>query len=355
MNTMRRVRTHRCTPGAVLAQPVVNERGLVIVQAGVQVTQSLLDRLDQLSIWHVFVEDERFDGIEAVEPLHVDTLYRLKGYLRRVVTQVQEARPGSGGIIAHKELMNWVDKVNEEITTLRHSFLLYPTDGPEVDAWLAHMINVAVLSARTLRRIGGVTQARDLIAAAFLQDLGVWRIPPAQRQALFHSKQGEHVPQHVEEAQRIVAGIPGMSSIVKGIVAQHHERQDGSGYPAGRKGDEIHPLARVIGVVDDYLRLIRDSQQPLLPHEAVERLMAGVGFEYDHAAIKAFTASIPIYPIGMEIILNTGEHGVIVGSSALPSRPVVRVLATSEGELSEPYDIDLSEATTQMIVKVLAT
>lgn len=352
---MRRMSTTSCKPGHVLAQPVVNERGIVVVAAGASLNETLLDRLQEMGVWHVFVDDDRYAGLEVLEPLTPSTYYPLRGYLRGLITSVREADDTADLGISARELMKWVDDVCDEIASLRKSFLLYPPEGPEEDRWMAHVINVSALSALTLRSIGGIAQARNLVAAAFLQDLGMWRIDPALREKLWRTKDPQAITEHVHESQRIVNEIRGISSIAKGIVAQHHERQDGSGHPSGRKGSEIHPLAGVIGVVDDYLGMIYDPRSPVLPHEAVEGLMAGVGYEYDHAPVKAFCAIAPVYPVGMEVELNTGESAVVIGSTPVAGRPIIKVLTDRTGTPAEPYEVNLSQATTQMIARVIYT
>ena len=52
---------------------------------------------------------------------------------------------------------------------------------------------------------------------------------------------------------------------MKAIVAQHHERLDGSGYPAGKTGADLHPLGRIMSVVVAYLELLSDGVLPMKP------------------------------------------------------------------------------------------
>lgn len=350
---MRRIRPDACRPGQVLAESVVNDRGLVIARAGVTLTEGLIRRLAAAGIWGVFVDDPRYRGIPVTEPLNPGTLYPLVAYLKRLVHAVQSADDEGAVSVSAAELMDWADRVSDEVATVQGPFLLYQPPAGELPRWLGRTINTAVLAARTLRRLGGITQARNLVAAALLQDLGVWRLEGELRARLYRERDAEAVRRHVEVSQRIVAGISGISSIVRGIVSQHHERWDGSGLPQGRKGDEIHPLARVMGVVDDYLGLVYDGREACLPHEAVEHLMAGAGFEYDHASVKAFCAAAPLYPPGTEVRLNTGEQAVVVGPTALASRPRLRLLTDAAGRPAAEREIDLSKHPTLMIVDVI--
>ncbi|MNQ91976.1 hypothetical protein D3C85_1073780 [compost metagenome] len=76
----------------------------------------------------------------------------------------------------------------------------------------------------------------------------------------------------------------------------------------------------------------------------MEQLFAGSGTMYDQSQIALFRDKIAIYPLGITVRLNTGEHGIVSKlNMAVPHRPTVRVLQDDAGTvLKEPYEIDLS-------------
>lgn len=76
------------------------------------------------------------------------------------------------------------------------------------------------------------------------------------------------------------------------IAETHHERWDGSGYPAGLKGAEIPILGRLMAIVDTYDALIsaRPYKQPMSPQEAAEEIIRGKGIAFDPALIDVFIA-----------------------------------------------------------------
>src|SRR5450759_835159 len=73
------------------------------------------------------------------------------------------------------------------------------------------------------------------------------------------------------------------------IVAQHHERQDGSGYPAGLKDDEILPEARILAVADvvEAMASHRPYRAALGIEAALEEVRSGAGTRYEAAAVAA--------------------------------------------------------------------
>ena len=78
---------------------------------------------------------------------------------------------------------------------------------------------------------------------------------------------------------------------VADIVVQHHERLDGSGYPAGLSGEQILPEARILAVADVVEAMIshRPYRAALPLDAAVAELEAGAGSRYDAAACAAVT------------------------------------------------------------------
>jgi len=78
------------------------------------------------------------------------------------------------------------------------------------------------------------------------------------------------------------------------IVRHHHERWDGSGYPAGLTGTRIPVLARVLSVADAYEAMIADRpyRQGVSPEQGLAELQACAGSQFDPAVVAAFTEAI---------------------------------------------------------------
>ena len=128
-------------------------------------------------------------------------------------------------------------------------------------------------------------------------------------------------------------------------VEQHHERWDGSGFPARLKGEDICHFAHIIAIADTYYELVslRPDREPYMPHEAAEFIIAYSGALFDPELVKLFTRLVPLYPTGTTVKLNSDEVGIISDSNVGHlARPIVRVCAMGRS-LRKPYDINLSE------------
>lgn len=137
---------------------------------------------------------------------------------------------------------------------------------------------------------------------------------------------------------------------------QHHERENGSGYPRGIKGNEIHDYAKLIAIIDSYdaMTTHRPYRLAMLPHQAMEILFSGVETLYDYKKVALFRDNVAIYPLGLSVKLSTGEKGVVVViNPAIPQRPTIRIMEGADGEkITQPYEVDLSKQLTVFVSEV---
>lgn len=93
---------------------------------------------------------------------------------------------------------------------------------------------------------------------------------------------------HVVKGAEIVAPAGFLSGVAE-IIKSHHERYDGKGYPGGLRGDSIPIEARILAVADAFDAMISDRpyRKGLPEDEAVRRLVAAAGTQFDSAVVKA--------------------------------------------------------------------
>lgn len=141
------------------------------------------------------------------------------------------------------------------------------------------------------------------------------------------------------------------------VVAQEHERANGTGYPRGLKGDHIHEFAQIIGIADkfDALMTARPYRPRLLPHDAMRELLVAEKASFPSQTIKALVQQFSVFPLGTTVRLNTGEVGVVTKLNPhFPLRPVVEI--TQPSERTMPTDtklLDLGKTTLVHIVEVV--
>jgi putative nucleotidyltransferase with HDIG domain len=157
-----------------------------------------------------------------------------------------------------------------------------------------HQRRVAELTSAIAARLGWDEQAREsLRTAALLHDIGKIAIPaevlakPGRLSAIEYAL----IKNHPRIGSELLAPIAFAAPIAT-IVAQHHERLDGSGYPEGLRGDEILPAARILAVADVVEAMVshRPYRAALPLAGAIAELQAGSGRLYDAEACRACLA-----------------------------------------------------------------
>lgn len=211
-----------------------------------------------------------------------------------------------------------------------------------------HALGSAVWAASFGRHLGlAREELEDLALAGLLCDVGKTQLPLellAQRSAL-NQDQAALVRSHVQHSMDIVQNTPGLSPRIVEIVATHHERHDGSGYPHGLKGNAIPIFGRILGVVDSYdaMTCLRPYAESRSPHQAVAELYAQRGRQFQAELVEQFIQTCGIYPTGTLVELSSGEVGVVVEVHSLKRlRPRIMLLLDSgKVPLPEFREIDL--------------
>lgn|GEM_PF-2575948 len=139
-------------------------------------------------------------------------------------------------------------------------------------------------------------------------------------------RSAEHIRRHYR-----FGGV--QTSVVPLVVQQHHERADGTGYPHGLSGGQIHEFARVLAIADSYeaMTMPRPFRAGVHPAKAMRTLLlqgyrTPQGGMYDHRVLKTLVWSASLYPVGCTVNLSDGRGARVMSPTSDPKRPVVRVL-----------------------------
>ena len=94
---------------------------------------------------------------------------------------------------------------------------------------------------------------------------------------------------HVTVGARILEPLAALSDVIP-IVLYHHEKYDGSGYPKGLKGTEIHPLARITAIADafDAIQSDRPYRAGRSGDKSAQVIAEAAGTEFDAEMVEAF-------------------------------------------------------------------
>ena len=150
--------------------------------------------------------------------------------------------------------------------------------------------------------------------AALFMDLGMWPIKDLFNQAeSLTIEQVQLVRNHTLVSAKALPDDAG--ELVKLLIETHHENYDGSGYPHGLRGDEIHIFSRILRIADAYsaatsTQLYKDAVSPV---RALWEMTWGPFLQfYDPILLKLFASIMQPFPIGAQLGLSCGRYGVVV-------------------------------------------
>lgn len=108
------------------------------------------------------------------------------------------------------------------------------------------------------------------------------------------SEEYAEIKKHVHHSVKILDDIKQLKDVVE-IIKYHHEFYDGNGYPYGIKGDEIPIGSRIIAVADAFDSMVTPKiyRQQLVPSEAIARIKAESGKQFDPAVVEHFESILP--------------------------------------------------------------
>jgi HD-GYP domain-containing protein (c-di-GMP phosphodiesterase class II) len=379
-------------PGQVLARSLYTERGDVLLGAGAVLNPFYISRLEHRGVISVFLRDGLGDDVEpndiVSEELRAATVTHLARAFDVISTMAQGARENNPG--RPKTVDELVQQLGEkpldipgpgidslhalyrDIESLMNEILESSTIASleslktHNDYTFQHSVDVAVLGI-LLGRTAGLPrdQLRELALGCLLHDLGKMYIDQAilDKPAKLTPEEFDEIKKHPQMGFELIRRMPVFSILPAHVAYQHHERQDGGGYPRGLIGNNVigrslaermNPkrmllIAELAAVADVYSALTSDRPyRPAMPLDRVHQIvneMAGPHLNRD--VVQVLTRTIPMYPVGhwVEVLTGTyrGWRGVV--SKLAPeaiNMPTIRLLLNARGDrVPTPVEVSL--------------
>ena len=232
----------------------------------------------------------------------------------------------------------------------------------EGDYNLHHCVHLAILGGLMARWMGltGIDRQNMVLAGLFL-DIGKQMIPKdlLEKKGLLTEEEFDILKNHVVDSFKIVENseLEGRTDLMNGII-QHHERDDGSGYPSGLKGDAITTFGKVLAILDCYdaMASSRSYAEKRSPFEVFKVLYADVldgklDSEYAVLFMRKMNAALN----GCWLRLSDGSAGriVYIDESRVTAMPVVQLADGGFIDLNTVKDITVVEIMTASDVSKL--
>lgn len=352
---MRPVSLEKIVNGLTLAKPIYGEDGRILLTKGTVLKESYIRKLEKINIPFVYVEDAHVKDIEVEDIIDDRTRLNATQITRNMMQQVIQ-----GGKFELKDVQVTVDKIIDDVISAQG--LVNLIDARSEKAYLfGHAVNVCVLSVLCGKAMGfNQLELKHLGLGAFLHDVGLGQVDKKillKKGSLTTSEERTEIESHPKRGFDILRDYRELNLLASHCALQHHEKWDGSGYPRGIKGDDIHMYARIVALADVFDAMIseRPYRKRYQPYEAVEFIQAQMGVHFDPVVAEKFLANIAVYPIGSLVKLNTGQKGVVVDvNKSFPARPIVKLVTDKTGGILRKFmEIDMVKHPTVFINDVL--
>lgn len=199
-----------------------------------------------------------------------------------------------------------------------------------------HAVNVA-----TLCQVVGATFEWDddllasTTAAALTMNIGMLEV----QQQLYKShapptpEQQEIIRRHCERGVEMLRELGVDDPVWLATVRDHHERIDGSGYPAGRRGSAVAQPTRLLTLADIYCARIsaRAYRPAMVPTPALRQLFLNEGGQIDETLVAQFIKAIGVHPPGTGVRLRNGSIAIVTQRGTAKHGPRLAALTNAVG------------------------
>jgi HD-GYP domain-containing protein (c-di-GMP phosphodiesterase class II) len=341
----------------ILGESIFLPTGELLLAAGYHIKERYRERLKQLGYRNILIEME---GTESVVPESTvsDTTQRemhtsletsgkdlgnaLQQFRNRSVEKVRDIFKDNKQVInkflmtsgTAKALEQFIDEIMNQTSVLLNLSALKQAEP----GLFTHAINVTITSLCIGKKFRfSYEEMKQLGIGAINCDIGLVALPKemfGKSFATFNDEELKQYRQHTVFGYLMLSQNPAIPSTSSAVALQHHEREDGSGYPQGLRGDNrpplkdisrknvIHRFAEIVAVADVYDSLISgrhiEDIPPCPPRDAIRKIIQMSGTTLNSEIVKVLVSIIPLFPVGARIRVTNapspqlnGYYGVV--------------------------------------------
>jgi HD-GYP domain-containing protein (c-di-GMP phosphodiesterase class II) len=256
----------------------------------------------------------------------------------------------AGGALDAKTAREAVSKMSESIMRNPDALMLFSALKERGGYVLDRAMNCSIYMI-TFTRFLGMEQEHIEHAGVvgLLQDVGMLQLPDAvlKKPGPLSPDEISLVRTHVAHGSETILAS-GISAAVADIAAQHHEREDGSGYPQGLHGADMQVIGACAGVVDTFgaMTTKRPYADAISPSNVLGIMHKWKDKTFNAWLVEEFIRCIGVFPVGSAVELNSGEVGIVISQNTVRRlQPRVLVVRDADGNPVRPHKLlDLSRS-----------
>ncbi|MDR3598655.1 HD-GYP domain-containing protein [Clostridium sp.] len=340
---MRLVPIECIRENSLLGKNIYTPDGRCLLKSGFVLTSDTLMKIKEHKIFSLYIIDDYSSAVieDIIKPelrqKSISVIKETFSHIERIASSHDFKKKNMNEYTKQeKKYFNSINTIAEELienVLANKNVLLSLVDIKSMDNYTyAHSVNVAVISL-----ILGISlnlskqNLTYLCIGGLLHDVGKSFIPSEilQKPDKLTPEEFEIIKKHPRHGYDFLNRFFSLSSHIKLITLQHHERFDGLGYPMGIGGENINYLARIVIIADVYDALTSDRsyKRAMCPSDALEYLMSNSGTLFDHNILDVFCRIIIPFPNGTIVSLSNGDVGVVEETiPSFPLRPIVKII-----------------------------
>ncbi|OLQ88330.1 HD family phosphohydrolase [Vibrio panuliri] len=243
-----------------------------------------------------------------------------KGLAQKLINQTFE-----GKVIHVGEIEEWADDVIDSVLVDSDALQCVSALRNKDKYLLEHSVNVACLLVTFGKHLRLPKETlKQMAIGGIIHDVGKIKVDDKvlHKPAKLTPEEFEHMKLHQVFAKQIITNVKGLSDVSRDVCLMHHEKLDGSGYPAGLTAEQLPIHGRMSSIVDIYDALTADRcyKRGMSSAEAFKILLSLAGSHLDKDLVYKFINCIGVYPVGSIVELNDGRVGIVWSSN--PDEPL---------------------------------
>lgn len=349
---MRRISVETIKDGDILARDIYSSSGVILMSEGARLKKEYIPRLLELRIDTVFIYDELIEDNITEDISEEEIKKQCEESVKNTIQKYTYAEKDE-----LKEIIKVADEIISDIMSQPNIMYNVSCVRKKSNALYLHSLNVAAISTLiALKAKYPKNKAKEIAIGALLHDIGFTTVTVDTSDLILEEcdeKLRKEVMRHVIYGYTDVEKKDWLSKTAKDIILQHHERMDGSGYPFHMAGDHVKPEVRIVALCDHFDSMVYGNlMKRYKVRDAMDYILSQAGVQFDFSLVQLFMESVAAYPVGTTVITNEGDTAVVLRQNyKLPTRPVIRLLANSEGVAYGPgEERDLMKNLTLMII-----
>ncbi|MDH4129368.1 MAG: HD-GYP domain-containing protein [Spirochaetota bacterium] len=228
-----------------------------------------------------------------------------------------------------------------------------------------HSLNTGIIAMVFAKDLGmDDKQIKDIGIAGFLHDIGKVKVPNEllYKKDPLLAKEFIEIKKHVTLGYELIKDSNELSESTKEIILSHHEKFNGEGYPANRKGDDISDGAYIVGIAEMYDFIITEHpyRKAMSQADSMKCIREEAGVHFKGSIANEFVKNMYIFlrenlfcPVDSFAVLNTGEIAKVISyNKNSPLKPVVIIHVDEFGKIiPKPFSVDLQSDKSREIIK----